>query len=308
MKIKSATITLCKRALYESVSTKDMCLFAKLLDNSYNIYDRSGFPANVPISNQNAANQIVNDVIQDERFIDFIEVLLKVSTVGYMGRIYAINHLPLIIRNLQKEGFCFDETTGQIFEDQIQRATPNWGRLLDGDERTAALLRLDIVDNSGLVKSEDSKKIKKAYKDLRNIFERAVLSRSGRLWAWEGDGALAAFVFGEKEKEVLMAGMEVLNELFFYNRFENPLQEAIKVRIAANAGTIKYNSDLSQLLKNQLVKETMDLEKYATSIDSFSVSPNLFISIDDVVQKLFTEKTCKKFGKVRKYCIGMEKS
>ncbi len=308
MKIKSATITLCKRALYESVSTNDMCVFAKLLNNSYDIYERSGFPRNVPISNQNAANQIVKDVIEDKRFIDFIEVLVKVSTVGYMGRVYAINHLPLIIRNLQKEGFCFHERTGQIFEDSVQRATPNWGRLINGDEITTALLRLDIVDNSTLVKNENSKKIKKAYKDFHDIVEQAVLSRAGRLWAWEGDGALAAFVFGEKEKSVLTTGMEILNELFFYNRFNNPLGEDIRVRIAAHAGTIKYYSDLSQLLKNQLIKEVMDLEKNATAIDSFSVSPNLFISVDDVIQKLFSEKTHKGFGKVRKYCINMEKN
>ncbi len=308
MKIKSATITLCKKALYESVSTNDMWKFARLLDDSYDIYERSGFPPNIPLSNQNAANQIIRDVIEDKRFIDFIEVLVKVSTIGYMGRIYSINHLPTIIKNLQKEGYRFDETTGQIFEDQKQRATPNWGRLLNGDERTVALLRLDIVDNSGLVKSASEKNIKKAYNDLRHIFEQAVLSRSGRLWAWEGDGALAGFVFGQKEKSVLMAGIEVLNELFFYNKFKNPLEEPIRVRIAAHAGTFKYNSDLSKLLKNQVIKETMDLEKYATAIDSFSVSPNLFISVDDVVQKLFTEKAHKKFGKVKKYCIGMEKN
>ncbi len=308
MKIKSATISLCKKALYESVSTKEMCKFAKLVNSSYDIYERSGFPRNVPLSNQNAASQIIRDAMEDKRLIDFIEVLVKVSTVGYMGRVYSIKHLPLIIRNLQKEGFCFDEKTGQIFEDSIQRASPNWGRLLDGDEKTVALLRLDIVGNSNLVKNEDPKNIKKAYKDLRNIVQKAVLSRSGRLWSWEGDGALAGFVFGEKEQAVVMAGVEILNELFFYNKFEAPLAEPLRVRIATHVGVLKYHSDLTELVKNQIVTEVINLEEKVTANDSLTVSHNLFMYTDNPLQNLFTEKTYKGFGKIRRYSVAMEKN
>ncbi len=308
MKIKSSTITLCKRALYESVSTTDMCRFVKIFNNDYDLYKQSGIPHNIPISNQNAANQIVNDMLRTNRLIDLIEVLVRVSTIGYMGRKYTIKHLRILITNLQKEGFLYDESTGQLFENSKIRATQNWGRLLDGDERSVALLRLDIVGNSELVKNESPEKIDKAYKDLRKIVEQAVIMRAGRLWSWEGDGAIAAFGFGKKEKAVLLAGIEILNELFFYNELYSPLQEKLKVRIAAHLGVIRYTSNITELLENQSVRDVIMLEGKSTAIDSFSVSPSLFIYIDNVMQQLFTEKKDKYFSEVCKYTINMEKN
>ncbi len=308
MKVKSATITLCKKALYESVSTKDMWRFIKIFDKDYDLYERSGVPRNIAISNQNAANQIVNDIVRANRFIDFIEILVRVSTVGYMGRKYTIKHLRPLITSLQKEGFCFDEESGLLFENSVERASRNWGRLRDGDEQTVAVLRLDIVDNSSLVKKESMKDIDLAYKDMRMIVEHAVQSRFGRLWSWEGDGALAAFVFGPKERSVLMAGMEILNELFIYNKVLSPLHRDIKVRIAAHVGLLQYRDSLSELLKNQVISEVIAFEGNATAVDSFTVSPSLFMYIDDVMHGFFQEKTMKPYGKIRKYSVAMEKS
>ncbi len=308
MKIKTAIVTLCKRALYESVSTNDMCRFVKIFDDDYDIYRESGIPRNIPISNQNAATQIVNDMLRANRFIDLVEVLVKVSTIGYMGRKYSIKYLRTLITNLQKEGFVYDESTGQLFEDSRMRATPNWGRLLNGDQKSVAVLRLDIVGNSELVKNESAQNIERAYTDLRNIVERAVLIRAGRLWSWEGDGAVAAFVFGKKEKAVLLAGMEILNELFFYNRLHSPLSASLNVRVAAHVGLMRYNTDLTELLKDQIIKEVIMLEGKSTAIDSFSVSPGLFMYIDTVMQDLFTKKKDKYFGEVCQYSITMEKS
>lgn len=306
MKVKSATVTLCKRALYESVSTDVMCRFVKIFNHNYDIYERSGIPRNIPITNQAAAHQIVSDLVQENRFVDFIEILIKVHAEGYMGRKYTIKHLRMLIKNLEKEGFTFDESSGQFFENAKERASANWGRLFDGDERTAALLRLDIVDNSGLVRDEKRKNIDTAYANLRTIVEQAVLSRAGRIWSWEGDGALAAFMFGKKERSALMAGIEILNELFFYNAFSSPLERSIKVRIAAHLGPLQYRSNMYELVKNQLVHETITLEETATAVNSFTISSSLFMYIDRVMQDLFAEKKHAQFGKIRYYDIAME--
>ena len=39
-----------------------------------------------------------------------------------------------------------------------------------------------------------------------------------------------------KERSAVLAGMEILNELFFFNRARNPLDSPLRVRIAAHSG------------------------------------------------------------------------
>ena len=155
MKVKSSTISLCRRTLYESISAETMVRFVRLIDPEYDLYQRSGIPENIPITNQMAAERIVADIVQDGRFLDFIETLVKVDSEGYMGRAYPIKGLAQIIKILTQDGFFFDRSTGQFFENGHERASPDWGRLRDGDERQAAVLRLDVAANSSLVQRND---------------------------------------------------------------------------------------------------------------------------------------------------------
>lgn len=306
MKVKSATITLCRKILYESTSAETMVRFVRLVDPEYDIYRRTGIPENIPITDQMAAERIVKDLVEEGRFIDLVETLVKVDSQGYMGRTYPMKGLREMVKALSQDGYLFDKATGQFFENANERVSPDWGRLRDGDERQVALLRLDVVSNSKLVKRNDPDKVEKAYADLRSIVYKAVVGRFGRLWSWEGDGALAAFLFGQKERAALLAGMEILNELFFYNRLDNPLDEALKVRMAAHAGPIVYGANAVELLKNETVKDALRLEA-ATPTDALSASVNLFLSIDRVIQDRFGPERKVDGGKVRHYSVTMEK-
>lgn len=283
-----------------------MVRFVKLVDPEYDIYRRTGIPENIPITDQMAAERIVKDVVEDGRFIDLVETLVKVDTQGYMGRTYPMKGLREIVKALTLDGYVFDKSTGQFFENANERVSPDWGRLRDGDERQVALLRLDVVANSLLVKRNKADRVEKAYADLRSIVYKAVVGRFGRLWSWEGDGALAAFLFGQKERAALLAGMEILNELFFYNRFDNPLEEPLRVRIAAHAGPIRYGANTVELLKNETVKDALRLEA-TTPPDSLLASTNLFLSIDRVIQDRFGPERQVDGGKVRHYSVTMEK-
>jgi len=307
MKVKSATVSLCRKTLYESISAETMVRFVKLADPEYDLYKRSGIPVNIPITDQMAAERIVKDVIEDGRFIDFIEVLVKVDSEGYMGRSYPIKGLAQIVKTLTQEGFIFDRTTGQFFENANERASPDWGRLHDGDERQGAVLRIDVAGNSELVQRNSREKVEKAYSALRAIVHRAVVGRFGRVWSWEGDGALAAFLFGHKERSAILAGMEILNELFFFNRLENPLSEPLRVRMAAHAGPIHYRENMMELLKNETLKDVVHIESTVTPHDSMSASANLFLSIDRVIQDRFGPEQQSTCGKIRHYSVNLER-
>jgi class 3 adenylate cyclase len=134
-----------------------------------------------------------------------------------------------------------------------------------------------------------------------------VTSRLGRLWTWEGDGAMAAFLFGSMEKSAVYCGMEILHELFFYNKIKNPLNGPLNVRIGVHTGRVRYSDDEIERLKNDTVKQVVELESVA-AVNSMGVSYTVFITMDQHTTNLFTPERNGGGGKYRLYKIGLEKS
>ena len=306
MKIKSINLSLCRRCLEASLSLEDIIRFAQLVYPGYDIYKRMGIKEGRLLIKKNTAQRIVADMIESGYYIDFVELLVRIDSNGFMGHRYPFRGLDDVIGSLINEGYIFDEGSGQFFENQDERISCNWGRLKEGDERKMTVLWIDIAGNSMLVKNNSRSKIESAYKDIRDIVERSVTSRFGRLWSWEGDGALAAFLFGSMEKTVIFAGMEILHEMFFYNRLRNPLDSPIKLRLGAHIGQVKYSDSEMERLKNETIKEATFLESLAAD-NSLSVSYNLYITMDQHVLNLFSSQKNDRGRKYRLYKMGIEK-
>ena len=71
----------CRKCLISSISVDDILRFAGMTISDYNIYARSGLPRSYPISGQDAAHQVVNDMIQDGYYVDFVELLIKINNI-----------------------------------------------------------------------------------------------------------------------------------------------------------------------------------------------------------------------------------
>jgi len=306
MKIKSANTTSCKKSLQVSLSVEMMVHFAKLVYPNYDFYKRTGFKEGMPIPSDFAAGRIVMDLVNDGYYVDFVEALIQAATKGYKGQIYKLSGLDGVAAGLIAEGYTYDKVTGQFLENQTERISPNWGRLQEDHERKMTVLRLDIAGNSELVRDNPQAKIKKAYSDIRDIITRAVNSRIGRLWSWEGDGALAAFCFGPMEKMAVYAGMDILHELFFYNRLRNPLDRPINTRLSAHIGQVRYSNREWERLQNDTVKEAMVLESLAAN-NTLCVSFNMYIAIDQNILNLFGPEKTGRGHKYRLYTMGHEK-
>jgi class 3 adenylate cyclase len=175
MKIKNASF--CRKCLQQSLPVEMMIRIAQLVSPEYDIYRRSGLTEGMPISNKDAAQRIVADLIEDGFFIDFVETLIRINKEGYMGRAYPLKGLNDVITGLIQEGYSYDEAADQFFENQWERISQNWGRLKDGDERRMTILRLDMVGSSSLVKQNSGDAIDRAYNDLRAIITKSVISR-----------------------------------------------------------------------------------------------------------------------------------
>jgi class 3 adenylate cyclase len=304
MKIKNASF--CRKCLQQSLPVDIMIRFAGLVSPGYNIYRRSGLTEGMPMSNQNAAQRIVADLIQDGYFVDFVELLLQIENKGYMGRRYALKGLSDVVSGLIQEGYSYDKATAQFFENQSERISENWGRLKNGDERRMTVLRLDVAGNSILVKQNPARAVERAYGDLRSIVSKAVISRAGRLWSWEGDGALAVFLFGQKEQSVVFSGMEILHELYFYNRLRNPLNQPIRIRMAVHIGSVSYHDNTVERLKNETIKQAVSLEA-AVPPDSLGISHNLSGSMDQFITDLCTPEFTAGSSKYRLYNAVQER-
>lgn len=309
MKRTSISGSACRKCMAQSLPVDMMIRFARIVSPQYDIYKRSGIPEGIPISNQNTASMIVTDLIKDNQFIDFVETLIQIEAQGYMGRKYVLRGFNDVITSVINAGYVFDSATGQFFENQNERISQNWGRLRDDDERIMAVLRLDVASNSLLVKQNEAANIEKAYNALRNIVTQAVVSRMGRLWSWEGDGALGVFLAGQKEKAAAYAAMEILHELFFYNKLENPLDKPINVRIAVHLGPIRYSSDPMERLKNETIREAIRHESDSVPPNAVGVSWNIFLSVDKSIQDLLYLPG-KRTGEngIRLYNVGVHKS
>ena len=306
MKLKYANSANCRKCLQLSLSVDMMIRFAQIANPRYNIYKRTGLEEGMPIANQNAAERIVADMIQDGYYIDFVEALVRIDREGYMGSRYNLKGLNNVVASLIDEGFSFDKVSGQFFENQKEHISPNWGRLQEGDERRMTVLRLDIAGNSALVKNNSRPNVDKAYNEVRSIVHRAVTSRLGRLWSWEGDGALAAFMLGSMEKMALFAGMEIIHELYFYNRLRNPLNSPINVRLGAQIGQIRYSESEIERMNNDTVRQAEFLESLSPN-NALSVSYNLYITMDQNTLDLFSAEKTRGGCKYRLYTMGIEK-
>jgi class 3 adenylate cyclase len=279
-----------------------------MVDPDYDIYKKSGYPNGYPIATQDAANRIVTDMLHDGCYVDFVELLIRVDAKGYMGRNYTLRGLDDVIGDLIQSGFNYDPATGQFFENQQERISRNWGRLVEGDERQMAVLRLDIAGNSILVKENPKDRIEKAYGDIRKIVTKAVVSRLGRFWSWEGDGALSAFMLSNYSRMAIFAGMEILNNIFLYNKMHNPLNSEIKIRLAVHSGPMVYSDSETTCLKTDIVKKAITLESKAAIPNSLVISGSLAVTQDQALLNIFsTEKTISN-EKYRVYQVAQERS
>jgi class 3 adenylate cyclase len=188
---------------------------------------------------------------------------------------------------MEQEGYLLDPESELFFEDPRRQRTPSWGRLKDGVEYPITLLRIDIVNNTRIVRVNGAEDVGAAYERMREIFQRIVEKRRGRVWLWEGDGGMAAFQYGHPNMSATLCGMEFMNEMLLYNLYANPLDKPIQLRAAAHAGFMCFNQDTAELLREELVKETVEIESRYTAPNSFSISASIAPHVDGIIKDCF---------------------
>ena len=307
MKIPSRMINLATKALSESMDVNMMTHLAKEIIDGYDLYRSTGFRNSMVIPQLDAAKQIVSDIAKSGLFFLFISLLIQLHTVGYKGRIYPISNLMEIMRMIHEDfGYIYDTENRRFVEDPSIRRTRNWGTFIEGHDYVLSFLRIDIAGSSQIVRKHPENLVRAAYGDFRKIVERAIYKRNGRIWNWEGDGGLIAFYFASKSKLATLSGIEILNELFIYNAVHCRLGEPLNVRIAVNTGTIQYTQDSEDIMKNDFIKETLQIESKYTKPNSMTITNTVSSKLNASLLEGFEIVTVDPRTKYYAYSITME--
>jgi hypothetical protein len=302
LKIPTALKNYCVRALSESMDSRTMNHLIKNLIPNYDIYKQTGYPESMAIPNIDVARQIVIDVIKTGKFLSFVQTMVSAQDDGIMGTRYRVPFLRELIKGADDLGFIFDSANKMFVENPNYRKTRNWGVLEEGVEYPLVFLDVDIAGNSRLVRSNPQSTIQKTYKDLRSIVSTSVDKRNGRIWTWEGDGGLVAFFFGDKHTAAVLSAMEIMNELYIYNRTACSLNEPVAVRIGVHGGNCEYSSNKEMLNKLETIKETHDIEK-AAKTNSVYISIVIKVMLDEFISIHFPQVGTKKNGP---FCYNLE--
>jgi class 3 adenylate cyclase len=308
MKIQTRLATLFVSALSQSMPVDLMEKVARKVIPDYDIHERSGFPASIPIPRADAARQILRDFVQENYFLKLIESLLEVQQHGDMGREIRIPLLSRIVAEVEDHGFTYSRQKG-VFVEETKNGrlrTMGWGTLREGRSYELALLRIDTVGNSDLVRRYPRSLIDATYAAVRDIITRLVEKREGRIWSWEGDGGLAAFYFIDKTIQATLCGMEILHELFLYNLLGTGLPEPLAARLAVHAGPCKFLAS-SKESDGDTIRRVELLESRYTRPDSLTVSPGVFTDLGSKLAPLFIPVNGPDNSSTYRYCLEWQR-
>lgn len=304
MKVSARLQNYLIQALSQSMPVDLMEQLAGRAIPDYDLHRMSGFPTNIPIPQQDAAVQIVYDMIRQGHARRFAEVLIDVHRNGVMGRPVSIRILSKIIDEIEALGFVFKEDYG-LFMEGVQARTKGWGVLKDGSIYEFSFLKMDIAGNTKLVRKYPKARIAKAYADISGLFTAIVERREGRLWHWEGDGGIAAFHFLNKNVQAALAGMEMLLELFMYNLFRCPFLEGLHVRLAVHTGPCQFYHNYEDIRSDTLRRiEVIESEFAAT--DSLMISPGVYSDMGTKLESFFRPVRITKRNFLYQYKLGWE--
>lgn len=306
MKITNRLANLVIDALSHSMPVHTMVKVIKRVLPGYDLHQRTGFPPSIPIPTIDAARQITTDLINDNLLIKFVEHLIDIYQNGLMGRKINIHFLPQIMDEIVTIGYVYNEQYGIFLERDVGIKTKSWGILQEGKTYEFSFLRIDIVKNSELVRKYPHKLIAATYKDFKNIVQKQVETRSGRIWDWQGDGGIAAFYFNEKNINSVLCGMEIILELFMYNLFHCKLNEDIHSRLAIHTGPCQFLNNMDHI-QNETLKRLEEIETKYTKPDNLTLSPGVYSDLGGKLETFFKQNQISGGKVVYSYNLKWEK-
>lgn len=255
----------------------------------YDIYKQTGFPESFAIPNRDAADAIVRIIIERNMFLQFIELLITLREEGLMSKKINLPYLNEMIREIYNQGYIYDPANRIFVENPRIRKTLNWGTLREGDSYTLVFLGIDIINNTGIVKKYPKNMVEQTYTEFSFIVQNICEKRNGRIWNWEGDGGVVAFFLGKKYQDAVLSSMEILNDMFLYNRTICSLKEHLNFRISIHSGNLEYTENRNKLIQEEPLKVLQEMEKKYSAKNTICISLPVKMMLDGFIADQFSE-------------------
>ncbi len=307
MQITRNLENLSARALIESMNVHDMKHLAKRIIPDYDLYKRTGFPKSFAIPSIDAAKQIVKDIIDSNLYFQLIQTLIHMNQEGFMGKRIRISYLNDIIKEIYSNGFLFDSENLIFVENPKVHKTRNWGSLQENESYSIALLSIDIIGNTRIVQKYSKEIVETTYTELDFIVQNAIDKRNGRFWMWEGDGGVIAFFFGNKNEDATLSALEIMNNLFLYNRTICKLTEPLNIRISVHSGICEYTDKNDYFKKTGVMKTINEMEKSHSKANSICISYPVRMMLDGFIANQFLPLGSSNTSKFYRYELEWEK-
>ena len=305
MKVGGRLQNFLAQSLGQSLTVELMEKLAGRVIPDYDLHRQSGFPPQIPIPQRDAAQLIARDVVRRGQLRRFTEVLIEVERNGLMGRSVAMRFLPRLIDEIESLGFVYKEEYGQFVEGGAGARTRGWGVLQEGSTYEFSFLRMDIAGNSQLVRKYPRSEVLRAYANLRKLLSAIVERRDGRIWHWEGDGGIAAFLFGAKNVQAALAGMEMLLELFMYKLLHCSFAGDLHVRLAVHTGPCQFLGNFKEI-RSDTLRRLETLEGQHASPDSLILSPGVHSDLGTKLECFFRPVAVSDRNMLYQYSLGWE--
>jgi class 3 adenylate cyclase len=281
MRVKESMLNNVVKGLSRSMTQKEMIHLVRRLVPDYDLHKKMGISPNNAVPHGDGARQIARDMRDMDYFPDLVSLMAQAETKGIHGRKYHFPRLGHVIQLMAEEGVIYNRETESFIEDSRRSISNNWGVLREGQSCTFSILKLDLVKNTEMVRQNDLDAVKRTFDHIREDITEIVNLRLGRVWSWEGDGAICAFYYGTRNEQAVYSALEILHRIFLFNHFSNKLDRPVQLRQAITTGPLEFSQIPGKLTNSEIIKAAGRLEEDFTDPDSITVTQSVYSDLPD---------------------------
>jgi class 3 adenylate cyclase len=281
-----------KHELYEllegAFSADSMDQLGALLFKRYSGHDQAGEDRHLTLSRGRAARLLVDAAEERGKTADLIQLIAELDGKQFQGRLLTVPAAEVFFNSLARVGVVYDPARRKLYHSKHDIAElRNWGSLRDGRTYTIAIMSIDIVGNSQIVRELGAKKAEKLSFAILTFLQSKLDDYDGRLWNWAGDGGLFAFAFDGCADRAIMCGVDIQRSLpLFLIGPRLPVKQQISLRIAIDVGPVKFVSDTGRIVSD-VINYAAHLEKGGTNAGQVSISERVANACDGRLLSLF---------------------
>jgi hypothetical protein len=285
-------ISRLKRLIIEDLTraftASEITKFIHPLIQNIDLYKLTGYPSNAPIPRKEAAKQIIDLVHKKNMIQNLLNLYIQTAQRGFKGEKIIFNNTKPVVKEMHECGFAWSKDLKKVVLIGEKEKRTDWGLLEEGKTYNFCFGSVDISQNSRLVRTYHNSLIRSTYQNFKTMVTRAVESRFGRIWTWEGDGGLVAFHLQDFVNLAVLSSVDILSSMPYFNTIYNYLGENIRIRIALHAGNANYNGDTATT-HSEAIERVRQLEKHYTELSTITVSKSTFPHISSNIRNNFKE-------------------